>query len=147
MAEGALPNRTGKEDIWSVALATRIEWVGMPVHTFHCFTILHVIAFRSNLCVCVCVFVCARAHAHTYITDITVFEENSSIKLSTEKFNIWKLRKKVFWKNMKRKNWSVWKIFLIKNIKKYLKLLYCSLSYLQHYCSLLYLQHYCRISS
>jgi len=68
--------------------------------------------------VCVCVCVHARVHAHTYATDITVFEENSSIKLSREKFDIWKLRQKLFWKNQKRKNWSVWKIFQIKNLKK-----------------------------
>jgi len=40
---------------------------------------------------------------HKYTTDVTVFEENSSIKLSREKFNIWKLRLKLFWKNQKKK--------------------------------------------
>jgi hypothetical protein len=94
VAEGALPNRTAKEDIWSVALATSIEWVGVPVHTFSLFYYLtcHQISIKS---VCVC------AHVHTYATDITIFEENSSIKLSREKFNIWKLRQKLFWKNQK----------------------------------------------
>jgi len=45
----------------------------------------------------VCVYV------HTYTTDKTIFEENNSVKLSREKFNIWKLRQKLFWKNQKRK--------------------------------------------
>jgi hypothetical protein len=64
VAEGALPNRTGKEDIWSVALASSIEWVGVCLFTpFHCYTILHVNASQSNLCVCVCVCV---SHAHIH---------------------------------------------------------------------------------
>ena len=65
----------------------------------------------SIKCVCVC-------HVHTYATDITVFEENSSITLSREKFNSWELRQKLFWKKQKRKNWTVWKIFQIKNFNK-----------------------------
>jgi len=117
VAEGALPNTTGKEDVWSEP-ATSIEWVGVLLHTFP--------LFYHLTCHCISIkFV--YVHAHTYATDITVFEENSSIMLSREKFNIWKLRQKLFWKNQKKKIWSVWKIFQIKNFKKLVR----SASYMQ----------------
>jgi len=67
----------------------------------------------NQICVCVCV------HAHTYATDITVFEENSSIKLSREKFNFWKA--KAILKESEEKIWFLWKIFQINNFEKFVR--------------------------